>query len=82
MRKFITIRRRALSEQTAEAALALLALYADNGCATYNSDSELFRSLWGEENPPGFNLRPYEAMGASGHLVTRSKIDMSGENTQ
>ena len=72
MNTFITIRRQALAERTEEAALALLALYADNGCATYNSDSQLFRSLWAEENPPGFTLRPYRAMGAAGHLVTRS----------
>ena len=57
--EFKTISRRAWTERTEEAALALLAHYAESKCATYPTCSKLFREVWPDENPPGFILHPY-----------------------
>ena len=47
--------------RTEAAAYTLLEAYARSGCATYPADSELFRELWPDENPPGFVLTKADA---------------------
>lgn len=54
--------------RTEAAAYTLLEAYAQNGCATYPVDSELFREIWPDEQVPGFVLRPYPHMNT--HTVT------------
>ena len=53
---FILIAQTARELRTEAATYALLEAYAQNGCATYPADSELFRELWPHENTPGFVL--------------------------
>ena len=65
---FWRTRAHALEVRTEASALALLADYAETGCATYPEDSSLFRALWPDENPPGFTLHTYHHMNT--HTVT------------
>ena len=65
---FRAIAERARTERTESATLALLAKYADNECATFPVDSDLFREVWPDERPPGFRLHPYEHLNT--HTVT------------
>ena len=60
--RFMTIAKTAREERTVDAALVLLGEYARNKCATYPTDSALFRELWPNENPPGFTLYNYHHM--------------------
>ena len=59
--------------RTDAAAYTLLEAYARNGCATYPEDSELFREIWPDEEPPGFVLRPYPHMNT--HTVFYAEIE-------
>tara|TARA_R110000868_G_scaffold76009_1_gene219023 strand:- start:785 stop:1120 length:336 start_codon:yes stop_codon:yes gene_type:complete len=58
---FREIRKQALSERTKKATLLLVEEYAVSKCATYRTDSILFREVWANENPEGFTLVPYNA---------------------
>ena len=65
---FKLIAKTARELRTEAAAYTLLEAYAQNGCATYPVDSELFREIWPDEQVPGFVLRPYPHMNT--HTVT------------
>jgi|18_taG_2_1085343.scaffolds.fasta_scaffold113538_2 hypothetical protein len=60
--RFMTIAKTAREERTVSAALVLLHEYATSRCATYPTDSALFRELWPNGNPPGFTLYNYHHM--------------------
>lgn len=69
--RFKAAQKQARKERTESAALVLLAMYAENECATNPADAVLFRELWGEDvrTVSPFTLHPYSHLRS--YTVTR-----------
>jgi hypothetical protein len=68
---FRAIQAQAHQTRTKAAVTALLSAYADSGCATYPTDSDLFGAVFNYQNPPGFILHRYRYGNMDSHTVER-----------